>query len=113
MGKRSLITTIACLFLLSASHAQKGSLFIIGGGDRTKALMEAMMKTAQLKSTDHIAILPMSGAEPDTSFFYIKQDLETVCSNTVSFLNFTNNLSNIFLCFLNVLLFIFPGLVPP
>lgn len=94
MGKRSLITTIACLFLVSASDAQKGSLFIIGGGDRTKALMEAMMNIAQLKSTDHIAILPMSGAQPDTSFFYIKQDLEMVCTNTVSFLNFTKDKIN-------------------
>lgn len=79
------------IFLVTTVKAQKGSLFIIGGGDRTKALMEAMMQTAQLKSTDHIAILPMSGAQPDTSFFYIKQDLEMVCSNTVSFLNFTKD----------------------
>ncbi|CAN5709267.1 cyanophycinase [soil metagenome] len=87
-------TSFFFIFLVTTVKAQKGSLFIIGGGDRTKALMEAMMKTAQLKSTDHIAILPMSGAEPDTSFFYIKQDLEMVCSNTVSFLNFTKDKIN-------------------
>lgn len=91
---RSITVFFAFIFLVTTSTAQKGSLFIIGGGDRTKALMEAMMQTAQLKSTDHIAILPMSGAEPDTSFFYIKQDLETVCKNTVSFLNFTKDKVN-------------------
>lgn len=76
------------------SNAQKGSLYIIGGGDRTPAIMKAMMQTANLSKTDHIAILPMSGAEPDTSYFYIKQDLEPLCSNTIAMLNFTKDKVN-------------------
>lgn len=77
-----------------SSNAQKGSLYIIGGGDRTSAIMKAMMQTANLSKTDHIAILPMSGAEPDTSYFYIKQDLEPLCSNTIAMLNFTKDKVN-------------------
>lgn len=76
------------------SNAQKGSLYIIGGGDRTPAIMKAMMQTANLSKTDHIAILPMSGAEPDTSYFYIKQDLGPLCSNTIAMLNFTKDKVN-------------------
>jgi cyanophycinase len=94
MHKKSYLFIAASLVFSVALHAQKGSLFIIGGGDRTKALMQEMMNAAQLKTTDHIAILPMSGAEPDTSFFYIKQDLGLVCTNTVSFLNFTKDKVN-------------------
>ncbi|QEC67215.1 cyanophycinase [Panacibacter ginsenosidivorans] len=94
MYKKLFIFIAACLFFSVALHAQKGSLFIIGGGYRTKSLMQEMINTAQLKNTDHIAILPMSGAEPDTSFFYIRQDLDSVCTNTVSFLNFTKDKVN-------------------
>ena len=75
-------------------YAQKGNLFIIGGGDRTPAIMKSMMQTAQLSKSDFIAILPMSSAEPDTSFYYIKQDLDSVCTNTVAFLNFTKDKVN-------------------
>ena len=71
------------LFLLSClqSPAQKdqplpqGNLFIIGGGDRSPQLIQRLIETAQLSSKDHIAILPMSGEEPDTSFYYIKIQL--------------------------------------
>src|SRR6478736_5060039 len=91
MHKKSFIFIAACLVFSVALPAQKGSLFIIGGGDRTPAIMKAMMQTAQLNKTDYIAILPMSSAEPDTSFYYIKQDLDSVCTNTVAFLNFTKD----------------------
>lgn len=76
------------------SFAQKGNLFIIGGGDRTPSIMKAMMQTAQLSKTDFVAILPMSSSDPDTSFYYIKQDLDSVCTNTVAFLNFTKDKVN-------------------
>lgn len=86
-----IISFLIFIFSATVLKAQKGNLFIIGGGDRTKALMQELMNTAQLKSTDYIAILPMSSAEPDTSFYYINEDLKTVCLNTVSFLNFTKD----------------------
>lgn len=88
------ILSFILLFALSTAQAQKGNLFIIGGGDRTPAVMKAMMQTAQLNKTDFVAILPMSSAEPDTSFFYIKQDLDSVCTNSVAFLNFTKDKVN-------------------
>jgi len=69
----------------------QGKLFIIGGGSRTDALVRQLIQTAGLRPKDHIAILPMSSAEPDSSFYYIKSDLEKACSNTIAYLNFTGS----------------------
>lgn len=72
----------------------KGKLFIIGGGDRTTALMQEMMHTAQLGKNDYIAVLPMSGGEPDTSFFYFVESMKPVCNNAIVNLNFTKTTVN-------------------
>ena len=69
----------------------KGNLFIIGGGDRTPELINALFKTAVLSSKDYIAVLPMSSEYADTSYYYIKADLETACTNTIANLNFTKD----------------------
>jgi len=91
---KAIILSCIVFFTVNILLAQKGNLFIIGGGDRTPAIMKSMMQTAQLSKSDFIAILPMSSAEPDTSFYYIKQDLDSVCTNTVAFLNFTKDKVN-------------------
>ncbi|MEO5890511.1 MAG: cyanophycinase [Ferruginibacter sp.] len=94
---------LTCLFLfaLLTSYCQpgknpsiKGKLFIIGGGDRSPKLMKTLLTTAQLKKDDYVIILPMSSEEPDTSFYYIRQDFEQVCSNTLANLNFTKEKIN-------------------
>lgn len=82
-----------CFFVQPAisqgNNLPKGNLFIIGGGDRSDALMLDLLKTAQLSEKDYIVVLPMSGAEPDTSFFYFKTQVATLCNNTIANLNFT------------------------
>ncbi len=78
-----------------AQHAPKGNLFIIGGGDRPAAMMKKMVEAARFRPGDYIAILTMSSANPDTSFFYIKEDLHPHCSNAISKLHFTKtNVNN-------------------
>lgn len=77
------------LLLIFSSQAQQGKLFIIGGGNRSDLLLKKLIETAQLGKTDHIAILPMSSAEPDTGYYYIKQDLEKFCTHIIANLNFT------------------------
>lgn len=81
------------LFLLAAGpiYSQQGKLFIIGGGERTEALVIRLIQTAALQSKDHIAVLPMSSEVPDSSFYFIKTDLEKACSNKIAFLNFSAN----------------------
>jgi len=47
--------------------------------------------TAQIQPDDYIAILPMSTTEPDTSYYYIKEDFGRVCKNRVISFNFTKD----------------------
>lgn len=79
-----------CFILpLMGQPTSAGKLFIIGGGDRPEAMMKKMVAAAGLQPRDHIAILTMSSASPDTSYYYIREDLRPHCTNTISKLHFT------------------------
>jgi cyanophycinase len=88
-------TVVLLLSLVIYNHTgftqsiPKGNLFIIGGGDRPAAMMQKMVEAAGLTPKDHIAILTMSSASPDTSYYYIKEDLRPHCANTIAMLHFT------------------------
>src|SRR5258705_3247248 len=77
-----------------SSQQTKGKLFIIGGGDRSPALMKALVTAAALKEKDYTVVLPMSSAFPDTAFYYFKADLEVVCTNAIVNFNFTKDKVN-------------------
>lgn len=90
--KHLLIVTIIVLQYGAALAQQpKGKLFIIGGGDRTPALMRALVETAGMKSADYVVVLPMSSAYPDTAYHYFKADLEPFCTNPIVNFNFTKD----------------------
>lgn len=78
------------LLLLSATQVkgQKGSLFIIGGGDRSPALIQALIKTANMGEKDYMIVLPMSSAEPEASYEAIKKQLTAATKNNIGNLNF-------------------------
>lgn len=81
-----------CTLLANAQQKKelpKGKLFIIGGGDRPPALMKSLANTAALGIGDFAVVLPMSGAEPDTSFYYFKADWITVSDKPIVNFNFT------------------------
>lgn len=81
----------ACLLFSSAPlMAQKGSLFIIGGGTRSPELIQALVKTAGMKAKDYIIVLPMATAEPEASFEAIKKQLSQASKNAIGSLNFTS-----------------------
>ncbi|MEO7533584.1 MAG: cyanophycinase [Ferruginibacter sp.] len=96
--KTSLLLLLLILSALTslpqAKQKQTGTLFIIGGGSRSQELMQSLVNTAQLNKNDYIVVLPMSGEEPDTSYFYISADLRKVCTNTIANLNFTKEKIN-------------------
>jgi cyanophycinase len=71
-----------------------GKLFIIGGGNRSPQLMKKMVATAAPGPKDYVVVLPMSGSEPDTSFYYFKEDFQPVCNAPVANLNFTKDKVN-------------------
>ncbi|MEP6465501.1 MAG: cyanophycinase [Parafilimonas sp.] len=84
----------ACIYLLLCLQTfsqAKGNLFIIGGGLKSNALMQQLVATSNINSSDYIAILPMSTDYPDTSYYYIKQDFAKVCNNKIISFNFTKN----------------------
>ena len=85
------VSTAILLCLHAFSQGAKGSLFIIGGGHKSKELMQQLMQTAHLNSNDYIVFLPMATEEPDTSYSYIKEDFAGVCNNKVVNFNFTKN----------------------
>jgi cyanophycinase len=79
----------ALIFAQAKPALPKGKLFIIGGGDRSPALMKSMVAVASLGPKDYVVVLPMSSESPDTGYYYFKADLETVCSNAIINFNFT------------------------
>lgn len=83
------IFILAASLLVQSTFAQKGKLFIIGGGDRTPLLMQSLVKAAALDANDYVVVLPMSSEQPDTSFVYFKEDWVTVSKNPLINFNFT------------------------
>src|SRR5215467_1014994 len=92
------ITSLLLLFHLSGNaqdgNSAKGKLFIIGGGNRSKELMQTMINTAGMRSNDYAVVLPMSSEYPDTSFYYFKEDYDPVCKNAIVCFNFTKQNTN-------------------
>jgi cyanophycinase len=99
--KKLFISSISCLLLFHLivtaqgdTSPAKGKLFIIGGGDRSKELMQTLISTAGMKANDYAVVLPMSSEYPDTSFYYFKEDYDPVCKNAIVCFNFTKQSSN-------------------
>lgn len=88
MNRKLFFSTLAVLLFFTTAGQPKGNLFIIGGGDRSPQLIEALIATAHLSAKDYIVVLPMATSEPDTSYYYIKAQLEKACNNTIANLNF-------------------------
>lgn len=78
------------LFTVSLLQAQspKGKLFIIGGGDRSDALMKQVLSVSELTKKDFIVVLPMSSEEPDSSFIFFKTQMAKLTPNPIVMLNF-------------------------
>lgn len=88
MNQKLFFSILTVLFFITAAGQPKGNLFIIGGGDRSPQLIKTLIATAHLSAKDYIVVLPMATSEPDTSYYYIKTQLEKACSNTIANLNF-------------------------
>jgi cyanophycinase len=86
--KSALLTAFLATTLLTFGQ-NKGSLFIIGGGDRSPALVKQMVETAKLKPNDYIVVLPMATSIPEESVAYISGQLSAACNNKITSFNFT------------------------
>lgn len=74
-----------------AKAQNKGNLFIIGGGNRSDALMKQMLQTADLKSTDYIIVLPMASTIPDSGFKTLSTQLNKLTKHDVKNFNFSKH----------------------
>ena len=89
---------LACLllpFLTLIVQAQSknaaGSLFIIGGGNRSDSLMKQMVETANLRNNDYIIVLPMASTQPEAGFGLISQQLAKHTGARISNFDFMKN----------------------
>ena len=70
---------------------QTGHLFIIGGGEKTDALMKELLKVSGTGPADYVIILPMSSEDPDSSVIFAQEDFASVGIKNVFGFNFTQN----------------------
>ena len=89
---RPLLTYALALTSLLAIAQQrpvaKGSLFIIGGGDKSPGLIQELIKTADMKAKDYVVVLPMSSGFPERSFEAIQEELSVATRNHITCFNF-------------------------
>lgn len=91
------IILIFVLFLFSSSiQAQnpKGKLFIIGGGNRSDALMTQLISISDLEKKDFVVVLPMSSEEPDSAYIYFKEQFQKLTPHPIIMMNFDKNTAN-------------------
>ena len=94
MKKVSILTIILIVFSLAYciqkpdKGKSSGKLFIIGGGDRTDAMMNELVDLAGLRKEGYIYILPMASSVPDSSILWAKEDFNITGIKKVSGYNF-------------------------
>lgn len=89
MGKRYILLVSFICTVMFAHGQGKGRLFIIGGGERSTALIGEMVETARLGSKDYIVILPMATSVPKESVAYISEQLAEHTDHPIRSFNFT------------------------
>jgi cyanophycinase len=82
------------IMFMTLAHAQEGKLFIIGGGERSSALIADLVNTSELRSKDYIVILPMATSVPEESIAYISEQISEFSNNKIVSFNFTKEQAN-------------------
>ncbi|MFO7722132.1 MAG: cyanophycinase [Bacteroidales bacterium] len=82
MRNKYFLLYLVSIILMTGCHRQdtleehnkaKGALFIIGGGKRPPEMIRRLIDDAAFSTGDYIIVLPMSSEEPDTSFWYTRE----------------------------------------
>lgn len=87
--QKAVVTCMLTLVLFSGQGQNKGSLFIIGGGERSAELMGRLIQTAGLGAEDYIVILPMATSVPEESVSYVSKQFAELCQNKITSFNFS------------------------
>lgn len=88
------LKSIVLLFILFLSNItieakSKGKLFIIGGGARSAELMQSLVNTAELRSSDYIVILPMATSDPEVSIELLTKQFAPFSNARIATFDFT------------------------
>lgn len=70
-------TAILSIFLTSCTDNKKsvqGTLFIIGGGDRTDEMMNELVDLSGIRKNGYMYVLPMASSVPDSSLMWASED---------------------------------------
>lgn len=89
--------TLVLLSSLTISAQGKnaaGSLFIIGGGNRSDSLIKKLVETADLRVNDYIVVLPMASGEPGAGFSVISKQLGKFTKATMRNFDFAKRSGN-------------------
>jgi len=94
--KNRITVTILTLSLSISAFCQDkhpGKLFIIGGGNRTVAMMNELVDLSGIRNSGYAYILPMAGATPDSSIIWTKEDFAGTGAKKVTGFNFQRGVS--------------------
>lgn len=92
---RIAVWMITLIFIVSPGFGQKrGSLFIIGGGERSPEMLDQLIKTAKLTPSDRVVILPMASGVPVETVRYITTELSARIENPIRSFNFNRDQAN-------------------
>ena len=90
MKTLNLVVTLICLsFFVNAQN--KGNLFIIGGGNRSDALMKQLLNTAAFSNSDYIVVLPMASEVPVVGFKTFAAQMQKLDNREIKNFNFSKH----------------------
>jgi len=89
----SILFTFTCPAQKHLSENPAGKLFIIGGGNRSDAMMNELIDLAGIRSSGYAYILPMASSTPDSAIMWTKEDFDAVGFKKVYGFNFQGGIT--------------------
>jgi cyanophycinase len=90
-GLLLLAVSVAAIGVRSQACAQKGSLVIVGGGDRLLSVMKRFVDLAGGPERARIAVMPNASGSPQEYFQDLKSDFEAVGATSVELVHFSHD----------------------
>jgi cyanophycinase len=94
MKKVLILLIIATAVLVTCCNQQKtsekaaGKLFIIGGGEKSDAMLNELVDLAGIRTEGYMYVLPMSSSEPDSAILWAKDDFRVTGIKNIFGYNF-------------------------
>jgi len=91
--KRILLTTAVLGFLIltacmNENTRVRGTLYIIGGGERTSGMMKELVDIAGIRNSGYMFVLPMASSVPDSALLWAREDFTETGMKIITGFNF-------------------------